>query len=150
MRVHNVLTFGQLLKMNEPAIEPFPVWLFTGEFGFDLVIFDDAALGSIHEEHTPWLESSLADHFRLVDVQHSSFGRQHDETIICDPETSWTKTIAVQHSTYLSAICETNVCRTIPWFHQSRVELIEGAALRIHIWVVFPRFGNHHQYGLRQ
>jgi hypothetical protein len=48
------------------------------------------------------------------------------------------------------AVGEGDARRAVPGFHERRVVAVERALLRAHRGVVLPRFGNHHQDGVRQ
>ena len=146
--MHDVLSFGQFLQVDDAGVQPLVVRQFGREFGLDLVVFDDAARGGVNEEHASWLKPSLA-HDRLgVDVQHASLGRQHHQTFVGDPESTRSQAVAVEDGTDLGSVGEADVGGAVPRLHERGVELVERASTWIHVGVVFPGFGNHHQYGL--
>ena len=48
------------------------------------------------------------------------------------------------------AVGEGDAGRAVPRLHEGRVELVEGAAGRVHLGVVLPRLRDHHQHRVRQ
>ena len=148
MGVHDVLSFGQFLQVDDAGVQPLVVRQFRREFGLDLVVFDDAARSGVNEEHASWLKSSLAHDRLRVDIQHASFGRQHHQALVGDPEPTRSKAVAVKDGTDQCSVGEADVGGAVPRLHERRVELVERASTWIHVGVVLPGFGNHHQYGL--
>ena len=148
--VHDVLSFGQFLEVDDAGVQPLVVRQFGRKFGLDLVIFDDAARGGVNEEHSSWLQPSLAHHRLGVDVQHASLGRQHHQALVGDPESTRSKAVAVKNGTDLGSVGEADVGGAVPRLHERRVELVERASTWIHVGVVLPGLGNHHQDGLWQ
>ena len=58
--MHDVLALGQVVERDAAGIEPLPPRLGRREFGLDLVVFDDAALRRVDEEHLAGAQAALA------------------------------------------------------------------------------------------
>ncbi len=122
----------------------------AGELGLDLLVLDDAVLVGVDEEHPARLEPALAHDRGRVEVEHADLGGQHHEPVVGDPVARGTQAVAVQDRADLRAVGEHHARRAVPRLHQRGVELVEGAALRVHLGVVLPRLGDHHQHRVRQ
>ena len=136
--------------MRKTSFEPLCVRLLCRQRCLDFIVFDDATLHRIDQEHQSRLQASLAHNARLVNVEDAGLRAEDDQSVICDPESSGAKSVAIKHGTDLSAVGEAHVGRPIPWLHESRMELVEGPTSRIHRGVVFPRLRNHHEDRVRQ
>ena len=58
--------------------------------------------------------------------------------------------VAVEDRADERAVGERDAGRTVPGLHERGVELVEGPAGGVHLGVVLPRLGDHHQHGVRQ
>ncbi len=148
--VHDVLTLGQVGELDLTGFEPVAVRLLGGEAGLDLVVLDDAVLGGVHEEHAAGLEAALADDLRGVDVEDADLGAEDDQALVGDPVTAGAQAVAVEDRADLGAVGEGDAGRAVPGLHHRGVELVEGAAGRVHGVVVLPRLRDHHQHRVRQ
>ena len=104
----------------------------------------------VDEEHAPGLQTPLAHDARLLDREYAGLGRQDHETVARDPVATRAQPVAVEHRADHGAVGEGHVCRTVPRLGEGRVELVEGAASRVHLGVVLPRLGDHHEHGVRK
>ncbi len=143
--MHNVFTRGQIVKMRQTLLQPFLVRMFTRQLQLDFIVVNQSTLCSVNKEHTSRLQTSFSNDARLVNIENASFTRKNNEVVACHPVTPWTKSISVKHCTNESSVSERNVCWSIPWLHERRVELVERTLAWIHSFIVFPRLGNHHE-----
>ena len=150
MGVNDVFAVGQIFKMQQSGVEPLLVWVFGGQLRLNLVVLNDSTIDRVDEEHTTWLQSSLANNRCRVKFEDTGFGTKYDKAICGNPETTWPQTVAIEDSTDEIAICERDAGGPIPRLHERRVVLVERPASRVHRQVVFPCLRNHHQDRVRQ
>ena len=131
--------------MNQTLVEPRRVWASGGEFSLDFVVLDDPAFGSVNQEHPPRLQPALAHDRGGVNIKDTGFRSKNDESLVCDPVTARAQTISVQNRTDHRAIGERHVGRAIPRLRKGCVVLVERTPSRVHIGVVLPCLGDHHQ-----
>ena len=148
--VHDVLALGQVGELDLAGLQPLGVRLLGGEAGLDLVVLDDAVLDGVDEEHPAGLQPALADDLGGVDVEDADLGAEDDEAVVGDPVAAGAKAVAVEDRADLLAVGEGDAGRAVPGLHHRGVELVEGAAGRVHGVVVLPRLRDHHQHGVRQ
>ena len=148
--MHDVLSLREFGQVRKTGFEPLRVGLLRRKRGLDFIVFDDAALRRINQEHQARLKASLAHNSRWVDVQDAGLRAEDDQTVICDPESSGAKAIAIKHRSDLRAIGETHVGGAIPRLHERRVELVESPTSRIHRRIVLPCLRNHHEDRVRE
>ena len=150
MAVLDVFALGELGQVHETIVEPLLVRLRLRKITLDLIVFDDATLLGVDQEHLPRLEAALADHLRRVELDDAGLAGQHHDVVAGHPIPAGTQAIAVEHGADHGAIGECHAGRAIPRLHQRRVEAIERALVGIHRVVVLPRLGDHHQHCVRQ
>ncbi len=121
-----------------------------GQFGLDLLVVDDPALGGVDQEHFPRLQPALLHHLVRGDVEDADLGGHDDQTVVGHPVAGRAQPVAIEHRADDRAVGEGDRRRAVPRFHQRRVELVEGPPGRIHLVVVLPRLRDHHQDGVRQ
>ncbi len=148
--VHDVLALGQVGEVDEAGVQPFPIGVFGGEAGLDLVVLDDAVLLGVDEEHPAGLEAALADDLGGVDVEDADFGGEDDEAVVGDPVPAGAQAVAVEDGADEGAVGEGDAGGAVPGLHHRGVVLVEGAAGRVHGGVVLPRLGDHHQHAVRE
>ena len=139
---------GDFLEIDQSPVDPFPVGGCAREFGFDLRIGNDATASGVDEEHSTRFEAPLLQHLGRRSVEHTALTRQHDTAVPHPPPSPWAKTVAIQHRPDNSAVAERHGRRTVPWFHQASVKLVEGPHLVWHRRIVLPGTGNHHRDGV--
>ncbi|CAB4952830.1 unannotated protein [freshwater metagenome] len=142
--VHNVLSVRQRVEVHYSLSQPLAVGRLRGQLRLDLIVLDDASCCGVDEEHATWLEPPLAHDARGLNVEHPRLGGEHHEPVVGHPESSRAQPIAVEHGPDHGAVGERHVRWAVPGLHQSRVELVELAAIRRHLSVVLPRLGDHH------
>ena len=140
----------QVGELDHPGVQPLVVGVLGGELALDLVVVDDPAPDGVDEEHAAGLEAALAHDRRRVDVEHADLGAQDDEPVLGDPVAGGTQAVAVEHRADHRAVGERRERRAVPGLHQRRVVAVEGAPRGVHLGVVLPRLGDHHQHGVRQ
>ena len=84
------------------------------------------------------------------DLEHADLGRHHDEAVLRDDVARGAQAVAVEHRADLAAVGERDRRGAVPGLHQERVVLVVGAPIGIHLGVVLPRLGDHHQDGFGQ
>ena len=147
---HDVLALGKIGELDEPPVEPLLVRVFGGEGGLDLPIVDDAPLGGVDEEHPARLEASLDDHLGRVDVDDADLRGHHHEVIVGHPVAARAQAVSVEDGADHRAVRERHARRTVPRLHHRGVEAVERPLRRVHLAVVLPRFGDHHQHRVMQ
>ncbi|SLD46184.1 Uncharacterised protein [Mycobacteroides abscessus subsp. massiliense] len=140
----------QLLETHQTFLEPLLVRLGRGQLGLDLFIGNNAPLGGVHQEHAAGLQAGALYDGGRVQVQHAGLGGHHDKSVVGHPHTRRPQTVAVQDRADDGAVGEADGRRPIPGLHQGRVEFVERAQFGAHIFVPFPRLGDHHQHRVVQ
>ena len=148
--VHDVLPLGQRTQVDQASMQPVLVGILSSQRRLDLVVADDAAVLGVDQEHPTWLQPALADHSARLEVQDSGLRRKDYQAVISDPVAPRAQTVAVQNRANDGAVGEGDAGRTVPGLHKGGVVLIERLARRVHLCVVLPRLGDHHQDGVRQ
>jgi hypothetical protein len=70
-------------------------------------------------------------------------------TVVCgDIITRRAEAVPVECCADLNAIGERHRCGTIPRLHHAGVEFVEILLKVRHVFVTFPRLGNHHHHGM--
>ena len=146
VRVDDVFAWRQRLQVHEPGLQPLAVRRRGGELLLDLVILDDPASCGVDEEHPSRLQSALGDDIGGVDVEHTGLAGQHHQSILGAPPSAWAQPVAVEHCADHRPVGEGDARRSVPGLHQTGVEAVEVAPLRVHGLVVFPRLRNHHEH----
>ncbi len=145
MAEHDVLALGQIDQLGHALLEPLGVRVLGGERALDLLVVDDATLGGVDQEHLAGLQPALGDDLGRIDVDHPDLGRHHDEVVVGDPVAAGPKTVAVEHGADHGAIGERHAGGAVPGLHHARVVPVERPLVVVHLGVVLPRLGDHHQ-----
>ena len=98
----------------------------------------------------PGLQPALADDRRRIEVEDARLGSEYDEAVLGHPEATRPQAIAVEHRSDERAVGEGHVGRAIPGLHHRRVVLVERTPRGIHVDVVLPRLGDHHEDRMRK
>ena len=141
---------GQVVEVQQPGVQPVLVRMLGGQLGLDLFVFDDPAGRGVGQEDPAGLQPALPDHLGRVDVQHADLAGQHHQAVPGHPVPAGPQPVAVQDRADHVAVGEGDQGRAVPRFHQGGVEPVERPPRRIHLLVVLPRLGDHHQHGVRQ
>ena len=136
--------------MDQAGVQPLLVGVLARQRGLDLVVGDDAAVLGVHEEHAARLEAPLAHHARGVQLEHAGLGGEHDQAVIGDGVAPWAQAVAVEHRSDERAVGEGDTRRPVPRLHEGGVELVEGPPRRVHLLVVLPGLGDHHEHRVRK
>ena len=150
MRHPDVGALRQVIEVELLGVQPLLVGVGGGQFGLDLLIGDDAALGGVDQEHPAGLQPQPLNHGGRVEVEHTGFGRHDHQAVLGDPDPRGPQAVAVQDRADDGAIGEAHRRGTVPRFHQRGVVGVEGAPRRVHGLVALPGLGNHHQHRVRQ
>ena len=113
-----MLPLRQFVQVQNPLPQPLFVGLFGRQLRLDLIVFADATGSGIHEEHPTGLQPTLADDLLLLNIEDTSLGGQHHQSVIGHPEPTGTQSVAVQHGTDHGAVGEGNVGGTVPGLHE--------------------------------
>ena len=141
---------GMSSRWIRPGVQPLVVGVLGRELGLDLLVLDDPVLVGVDEEHPARLEPALADDGGGVEVEHADLGGEDHQAVVGDPVARGAQAVAVEDGPDLGAVGEHHARRPVPRLHQRGVEPVERAALRVHLGVVLPRLGDHHQHRVRQ
>ena len=122
-----VIRVRKILLAHKVVRYPLAIGRLGGKISFDLLIWDDATLRGVHQEHLARLHAGAFRHVLWVDGQNTCLRRAHDQAVVGNPNTARSQTIAIQNSADDSAVSEDDVGGAVPRFHQARVVLIKGA-----------------------
>ena len=147
--VDDVLPLGQVAEL-ETLGDPVAVRFGGRQRGLDLVIVDQPVLGQVDQEHPARLQPTLLDDPLRFDRQDARLGGEHDQAVVGHPVAPRTQAVAVQGRADLGAVGEADSGGAVPRLHHRGVEAVEVASRRIHLGVVLPRLGDHHQHGVGQ
>ncbi len=148
--VHDVFARRQVLQVDPAGVQPLVVRVLAGEVPLDLLVVDDPAVVGVDEEHPARLQPPLADDPGGIDVQHADLAGQDNEAVVRHPVPGGAQPVAVEHRSDQRTVGEGDGRRPVPRLHEHGVELVERAAGGVHLGVVLPRLGDHHQHGVRQ
>ena len=145
-----MLAIGQILKLDQTGVQPVLVRVLGGQRRLDLVVADDAAMLGVDEEHTAWLQPALSNDTTRLEVKDARLGSEDHQAVVGDPVATGPQAVAVQHRPDDVAVGERDAGRPVPRLHEAGVELVERLAGGVHLLVVLPRLGDHHQDRVRQ
>jgi len=148
--VRHVLARRQLVEGDGVLGDPVRVRPGRGEVRLDLVVLDHAPRTRVDQEHLPRLQAPLAHHGRRVEVEHAHLAREDHQAVLGDPEPAGPQTVAVQHRPDEPTVRERHGGGAVPGLHDAGVELVERPPGGVHLLVVLPRLGDHHQHGVRE
>jgi len=143
-------SLGQVLEVEMMLGEPIGVRALVGELPLDLLVLDDATLDGVDEEEAAGLEAALTDDVGGGNVEHARLRGHDDEAVLGHAEARRAQAVAVEDGADLPAVGEGDGGRAVPRLHQAGVELVEGAAGRVHLGITRPRFRDHHHDRVRQ
>ena len=69
-----MLAFGQIPQVDSVIAKPLIPGLRCCNLCLDLVVFYDSSSDGVHQEHLPWLKSSLANNLGGFDVSNTNLG----------------------------------------------------------------------------
>ena len=150
VRHPNVGPLRQIVEVELLGRQPLPIGVLGGQFGLDLLIGDDAALGGVNQEHPTRLQPQALDDRGRVEVEDAGFRGHHHQAVLRHPDARGTQSIAVEHRAHDGAVGETHRSRSIPRFHERRVIRVESPAVWRKGLVTLPGLGDHHQHRVRQ
>jgi hypothetical protein len=150
VRVHDVLALGQVLQLQQAAVQPLAVRLLRREPRLELLVVDDAPLLGVDEEHLPGLQPALADNLVRRDLEDADLGGQHDPAVGGLPPAARAQPVAVEDRADDGAVGERDAGRAVPGLHHRGVEGVEVALRLVHVRRVLPRLRDHHEDGVRQ
>ena len=130
-------------------MQPLVVGVLRRERGLDLLVADDPAVLGVDEEHPAGLEPAALDHLGRVEVEDPRLGGEHDEPVVGHRIPARPQAVAVEDRADERAVGERDAGRAVPRLHERRVELVERPPGGVHLGVVLPRLGDHHQHGVR-
>ena len=136
---------GQVGEQHAIALDPVAIRAPRDVAPLDLLVADDPPLLEIDEEDLPGMQPLLDHHVRGIDVEHAHFRRHHDEAVLRHHVARRPQAVAVEHGADLAPVGEGERSRAVPRLHQKRVELVVAAQVGIHLELVFPGLGDHHQ-----
>ena len=139
---------GRSSRWTRPLGEPLPVGVLGGQDGLDLVVLDDAAGGGVDEEHLSRLKATFYEDRSGVEVQYAHLRGEHDQALVGHPVAGGAQPVAVEHGPDHGAVGESDGGGAVPGLHERGVEAVEGPPGRVHLGVVLPRLGDHHQHGV--
>ena len=93
----------------------------------------------------PGCKPALGDDLGGVDVDHADLRRHHDQVVVGDPVAARPQPVAVEHGADHGAVRERHAGRAVPGLHHARVVPVERPLVVVHLGVVLPRLGDHHQ-----
>ena len=143
-----MFTLWEVIEAHHAGGQPFGIRLLCCKPLLDLFVVNDAAFSGVDEEHTSRLQAALRHDLFGLDFDYADFGRHHYKVVVGHPVATWTKTVAIEHRANDFAIGEGDTRWSIPWLHEGCVVAVEVASILIHVRIVFPSFGNHHEDGV--
>ena len=144
------LDMVEVLELVLRRFEPLLIGLRIGELGLELLVFDDAALFEVDQQHAARLKPPFARDIGIVERQHAAFRRQHDEIVLGGAPACRAQAVAVETGADLAPVGKAHRRRAVPRLHQRRVIFVECAARRVHQRVLRPGFGHQHHHRMRE
>ena len=100
-------------------LQPFGVRALVDDLRLDLLVFDDAALLRVHQEHAARLQAALAHDLLRREFQHAGFAGHDDEVVLGDVVAGRAQAIAIEHRADALAVGEGDVRGAVPRLHQA-------------------------------
>ena len=148
--MHDVLALGQVGQAHASRVEPLLPGLEVGELRLDLVLFDDAPLGGVDEEHATGAQASAALDALGGEVEHAGLAADHDEAVGRLGPPPGAEPVAVERRADQRAVGEDQRGGAVPGLHLHGVVVVERAQLRIDVRLLLVRLGHHHHDRVRQ
>jgi len=99
----------------------------------------------IDEENLAGLKAPLTLHAFRLDVENANLTRHDDKIVVRLDIARRAETVTVENRADDFAVGKGDCRRSVPWFHQASVILIECFEFRIHQLMFIPRFRDQHQ-----
>ncbi len=112
------------------------------------MVADDATFASVDQEHSAGLEPALFDDGVLGEIDDADLGCHDDEAVLGDPVAARSEAVSVENGAHDGAVGEGDGRGAVPWLHAGGVVLVERLPIGVHLVVVLPRLGDHHQHRL--
>jgi hypothetical protein len=136
--------------VHQTGVQPVLVRVLGGERALDLLVGDDPPGGRVDQEHPARLQPALRHDVRRGDVEDADLAGQDDDVVGGVPPATRAQPVAVEDGADDRAVGERDRRRPVPRLHDRGVEAVEGTAGRVHLVVVLPRLGDHHQHRVGQ
>ena len=148
--VFHLTSAAQLFQFNTVGVQPLAVRMLLSQALLDFAIIVNLAFLGINQENLTRLQATLLCNLSRIEI-HDTYLRSHNHHIILgDGIACWAQTVSIEHTTGVAAIAEEQGSRTIPWFHQDRVILIESLQILRDRVLVVEALWHHHCHGVRQ
>ncbi len=141
---------GQVVEVHLAGVQPLGVGALGGQRRLHVGVLEQPVAAGVGEEDPSRLQPALAHHGGRVEVEDPDLAGQDDQAVLGDPVASRAQAVAVEHRARHGAVGERDAGGAVPGLHQRGVEPVERAAFRVHLVVVLPRLGDHHEHGVRQ
>ena len=115
-----------------------------GELLLEFVVFDEAPLECVGEQHLTGTEPSFPDNGGGINIENTDFAGKNNQTVGSNHIASRPKPIPVQCCPNKGAIGENKCCGAIPRLHQHGVVFVEVSNRLVHVGLVFPGLWHHH------
>ena len=140
----------EVLQLNASGRKPLAVRMLVSQLVLYLAVVIYPAFLGVDKQNLAWLETSLADHIRRFEVHHAYLACHHHHAALGYRVARRAQTVAVEHTACVPAVREHKRCRSVPWFHQDGVILVESLEVFRYRILVVERFGHKDSHGLRQ
>ncbi len=110
------------------------------------VVLDDAPGFEVEVERAPGLEAALVFDVLGRDRESADLGAHDDAAVLRDDVPRGSQAVAIQHRADPASVGVRDGRRAVPRLHHAGVELVERAAVRVHLRLVLPGLGDHHHH----
>ena len=148
VRRHRAYFTRQIFQPDLCLFQPIRIGVTTGQFIFQFLVIDDAALFHVDQEHLAGLQSPFLDNALFGNVEDTHLGGHYHQVVTGDQITCRAQAISVQRGTDLAAVGKGHGGRAVPRFHHGGMVFIKGAARLIHQWITGPGFRNEQHHGV--
>ena len=141
---------AQFFQFYTVGVQPLAVRMSLSQALLDFAIIIDFAFLGINQEDLTRLQTALLGNLGWVEIHHTYLRCDYHHIVLGDGVAGRTQTISIEHTTGIAAIAEEQGGRTIPWFHQDRVILIESLQILRDRVLVVEALRHHDSHGVRQ
>ena len=149
-RVHDVLALRKVGEAHAPGVEPLLPGLERRELGLDLVVFDDALLCRVDEEHATGAKASAALDALGLEVEHAGLAADDDQAVGGLGPAAGAQPVAVERRADDGAVGEDERRRSVPGLHLHRVVVVERAQVAVDVDLLLVGLRHHHHDRVRQ
>ena len=140
----------QFIQFDTVGRQPRTVRFRFGKLFFQFTVIVDFSFFCINQQNLSRLQASFFFYVSRFEVHYTYFGGNYHQVVFSDQIAGRAQTVTVEHTTGKTSVTEEQGCRSVPWFHQDRMILIERFQVLADRVFLVERFRYEHCHGMWQ